>query len=123
AKIDTGARIDDVPTTVVPPNVQQAPEKVEINSYNRVNQGVNVTTMRVSWPDTENAIAYEAQWRRDSMDWVNVSRTSALGFEVDGVYAGRYQARVRAINASEISSLWANAPETYIAGKEGNPPA
>ncbi|MHA3720471.1 TipJ family phage tail tip protein [Yersinia enterocolitica] len=123
AKIDTGARIDDVPTTVVPPNVQQAPEKVEISSYNRVNQGVNVTTMRVSWPDTENAIAYEAQWRRDSMDWVNVSRTSALGFEVDGVYAGRYQARVRAINASEISSLWANAPETYIAGKEGNPPA
>lgn len=123
ARIDTGARVDDVPTTVVPPNVQKAPASVTIDSYTRANQGISVTTMRVSWPETENAIAYEVQWRRDSMDWVNAPRTSALGFEVDGVYAGRYQARVRAINASEISSVWANAPETYIKGKEGNPPA
>lgn len=49
-------------------------------------------------------------------------RSSTCGFEVDGIYAGRYQVRVRAINASEISSVWANAQETTLTGKVGNPP-
>ncbi|MCW2482826.1 hypothetical protein J5224_27540, partial [Candidatus Symbiopectobacterium sp. NZEC135] len=48
---------------------------------------------------------------------------SAQGVEVSGIYGGRYQARVRAINATEISSLWANAQETMLTGKAGNPPA
>lgn len=49
-------------------------------------------------------------------------RTSALGFEVPGIYAGRYLVRVRAINASDISSVWATSMETYLKGKEGKPP-
>ena len=42
-------------------------------------------------------------------NWVSVSRTSALGFEVPGIYAGRYRVRVRAINASNVSSIWATS--------------
>ncbi|MEY1274423.1 phage tail tip fiber protein, partial [Proteus mirabilis] len=53
---------------------------------------------------------------------VSMPRSSTCGFEVDGIYAGRYQVRVRAINASEISSIWANAQETMLTGKMGNPP-
>ncbi|EPR2301522.1 phage tail tip fiber protein, partial [Yersinia enterocolitica] len=49
-------------------------------------------------------------------------RTSTRSFDVTGIYAGRYQCRVRAINAAEISSIWANATETALNGKEGNPP-
>ncbi|POY58575.1 hypothetical protein PB70LOC_01925 [Pectobacterium versatile] len=122
AKIDTGARIESRPISVIPPSVQPAPANVAISSYNAVDQGINITTLRVTWDRAESAIAYEAQWRRDNGNWINAPRTSALGFEVSGIYAGQYQARVRAINASEISSQWANAQETTLNGKEGNPP-
>ncbi|SUC35806.1 Domain of uncharacterised function (DUF1983) [Providencia rustigianii] len=120
--IDSGARIDERPITVIPPSVQPAPKNVKISSYSRVDQGIAFSTLSVSWDAPESAIAYEAQWRRDNGNWINVPRTSSLGFEVDGIYSGRYQVRVRAINASEISSIWANAPETALTGKVGNPP-
>ncbi|HID8368770.1 TPA: TipJ family phage tail tip protein [Providencia stuartii] len=120
--IDAGARIDERPITVIPPKVQPAPKNVRISSYTQVDQGIAFTALRVDWEAAESAIAYEAEWRRDNGNWINAPRTSTLGFEVNGIYAGRYQVRVRAINASEISSVWANAEETQLNGKEGNPP-
>ncbi|MEQ5728573.1 DUF1983 domain-containing protein [Providencia alcalifaciens] len=120
--IDSEARIDERPITVIPPNVQPAPKNVRISSYSQVDQGIAFTTLRVDWEAAESAIAYEAEWRRDNGNWINAPRTSTLGFEVNGIYAGRYQVRVRAINASEISSVWASAEETQLNGKEGNPP-
>lgn len=122
SRIDTGARIDDRPISVIPPGVQVAPENVLITSYSSINQGIAVTTMRATWNAVKNAIAYEAEWRKDNGNWVSVPRTSALGFEVPGIYAGRYFVRVRAINASDISSLWATSLETQLNGKEGKPP-
>ena len=122
ARIDTGARIDERPISVIPPGVQVAPENVLITSYSSINQGIAVTTMRATWNAVKNAIAYEAEWRKDNGNWVSVPRTSALGFEVPGIYAGRYLVRVRAINASDISSLWASSLETELKGKEGKPP-
>ncbi|HHR5911820.1 TPA: host specificity protein J [Providencia alcalifaciens] len=120
--IDSGARIDERPITIIPPSVQPAPKNVKISSYSRVDQGIAFSTLSVSWEAPDSAIAYEAQWRRDNGNWINVPCTSSLGFEVDGIYSGRYQVRVRAINASEISSIWENAPETTLTGKVGNPP-
>ncbi|EPL4086928.1 TipJ family phage tail tip protein [Proteus mirabilis] len=120
--IDSGARIDERPITIVPPGVQAPPKNIRISSYSHVNQGISFTTMRVDWDAVDNAITYEAQWRRDNNNWVSMPRSSTCGFEVDGIYAGRYQVRVRAINASEISSVWANAQETMLTGKMGNPP-
>ncbi|WP_237159085.1 host specificity protein J [Serratia marcescens] len=123
AKIDTGARIEDPPISVIPPSVQPPPTNVQIGESSAVIQGMAVATLRVTWERAESAIAYEAEWRRDNGNWVPAPRTSTLGFEVSGIYAGRYQARVRAINPSEISSVWANAPEMALTGKQGDPPA
>lgn len=120
--IDSGARIDERPITIVPPGVQAPPKNIRISSYSHINQGISFTTLRVDWDAADNAITYEAQWRRDNNNWVSMPRSSTCGFEVDGIYAGRYQVRVRAINASEISSVWANAQETTLTGKVGNPP-
>nr|WP_304188617.1 host specificity protein J [Hafnia alvei] len=122
ARIDTGARIDERPISVIPPGVQIAPENVLITSYSSINQGIAVTTLRTTWNAVKNAIAYEAEWQKDNGNWVSVPRTSALGFEVPNIYAGRYLVRVRAINASDISSLWASSLETELKGKEGKPP-
>ncbi|WP_249716935.1 TipJ family phage tail tip protein [Proteus faecis] len=120
--IDSGARIDERPITIVPPDVQVPPKNIRISSYSQINQGISFTTLRADWDAVDNAITYEAQWRRDNNNWVSMPRTSTCGFEVDGIYAGRYQVRVRAINASEISSVWTNAQETTLTGKVGNPP-
>ncbi|EMH4094383.1 TPA: DUF1983 domain-containing protein [Serratia marcescens] len=123
AKIDTGARIEDPPISVIPPGVQPPPTNVQIGESSAVIQGMAVATLRVTWDRAESAFAYEAEWRRDNGNWIPAPRTSTLGFEVSGIYAGRYQARVRAINPSEISSVWANAPEMVLTGKQGEPPA
>ncbi|MGP2869123.1 host specificity protein J [Serratia nevei] len=123
ARIDTGARIEDPPISVIPPGAQVPPANVQIGESSAVIQGMAVATLRVTWDRAENAIAYEAEWRRDNGNWIPAPRTSTLGFEVPGIYAGRYQARVRAINPSEISSVWANAPEMVLTGKQGEPPA
>ncbi|MDU4243825.1 MAG: DUF1983 domain-containing protein, partial [Bifidobacterium longum] len=48
--------------------------------------------------------------------------SSTASFEVPAIYTGRYLARVRAINAAEISSGWGYSTETTLTGKTGNPP-
>ncbi|HFZ2061528.1 TPA: host specificity protein J [Enterobacter cloacae] len=122
ARIDTGAIIDQRPISVIPPGNQSPPANIVINSFSVVQQNVNVQTMRVSWDQAKNAIAYEAQWRRNDGNWVNVPRSSTTSFDVPGIYAGRYLVRVRAINAAEISSGWGYSEEKALTGKDGNPP-
>ncbi|HCL6056418.1 TPA: host specificity protein J [Citrobacter amalonaticus] len=122
ARIDTGAIIDQRPVSVVPPGNQHAPENIIISSFSVVQQGISVETMRASWDQAPNAIAYESQWRRNDGNWVNVPRSSTTSFDVTGIYAGRYLVRVRAINAAEISSGWGYSEEKTLTGKVGNPP-
>ncbi len=47
--------------------------------------------MQVNWSAVSGAIAYEAQWRRNDGNWINVPRSSTTSFEVSGIYAGRYR--------------------------------
>lgn len=122
ARIDTGAMIEQRPVSVVPPSVQGSPKGVVISSYSSVNQGISVETLLCQWLPADNAISYESQWKRNDGNWVNVPRSSVTSFEIQGVYAGRYISRVRAINASEISSGWSTSEEATLIGKEGNPP-
>lgn len=122
ARIDTGAIIDQRPISVIPPGNQSPPANIAISSFSVVQQNISVETMRVSWDQAKNAIAYEAQWRRNDGNWVNVPRSSTTSFDVPGIYAGRYLVRVRAINAAEISSGWGYSEEKTLTGKVGNPP-
>ncbi|CZZ76498.1 MULTISPECIES: host specificity protein J [Enterobacter cloacae complex] len=122
ARIDTGAIIDQRPISVIPPGNQSPPANIVISSFSVVQQNISVETMRVSWDQAQNAIAYEVQWRRNDGNWVNVPRSSTTSFDVAGIYAGRYLVRVRAINAAEISSGWGYSEEKTLTGKVGNPP-
>ncbi|HBH7068581.1 host specificity protein J [Enterobacter asburiae] len=122
ARIDTGAIIDQRPVSIIPPGNQLQPANIAISSFSVIQQNISVETMRVSWDQAQNAIAYEAQWRRNDGNWVNVPRSSTTSFDVPGIYAGRYLVRVRAINAAEISSGWGYSEEKTLTGKVGNPP-
>ncbi|HAV1869951.1 TPA: phage tail protein [Enterobacter hormaechei subsp. steigerwaltii] len=121
-RIDTGAIIDQRPVSVILPGNQSPPANIVISSFSVVQQNISVETMRVSWDQAQNAIAYEAQWRRNDGNWVNVPRSSTTSFDVPGIYAGRYLVRVRAINAAEISSGWGYSEEKTLTGKVGHPP-
>lgn len=123
AAIDNGARLEPRPISKVPPSVQQPPASVTISANTFTEQTMAVTTMTVSYPPTDNAVLYEGEWRIGQGDWVTLGTTGATEFTVRGVYSGKYLARVRAINALGIKSLWRLSETTDILGKTGLPPA
>ncbi|SET27653.1 host specificity protein J [Thorsellia anophelis] len=122
ARIDNGARIESKPISVVPSSIQKPVANVVITSSSRVEQGINIATLHVEWDKTDGAISYESEWRKDNGNWIPALRSSVNSFDIEGIYSGRYQARVRAINASDISSGWSYADEMTITGKAGKPP-
>jgi predicted phage tail protein len=63
------------------------------------------------------------EWRKDSGNWIKLPRTGMTSVDVTGIYAGAYVARVRAVSAFDISSVWRNSILTDLKGKEGLPPA
>ncbi|WP_120211390.1 host specificity protein J [Xenorhabdus ehlersii] len=123
ARVDTGARIDERPISVIPASIQSPPPSVNITGFSFVQQGISTTTVRISWEAAEGAIAYVGEWRRDSGNWISIPRSASLGFEIPNAYSGRYQARIKAINSFDIPSLFVSSEEVNITGKQGNPPA
>ncbi|BBP60349.1 phage tail protein [Pseudomonas sp. St316] len=121
--IDTGARLEDRPISAIPITVVPAPASVTLTAASAVSQGIAVATMTIAWPAVSGAVAYDVEWRKDSGNWVKVARTGSTSVDVVGIYAGAYVARVRAVSAFDISSIWRNSVLTDLKGKEGLPPA
>lgn len=123
AFIDTGARLEERPISVIPITVVPAPASVTLSSTSVVSQGIAVATVTISWPAVPGAVGYDVEWRKDSGNWIKVQRTGLTSVDVVGIYAGAYVARVRAVSAFDISSVWRNSILTNLKGKEGLPPA
>lgn len=121
--IDTGARIDPQPTSVLPPGVMSPPANITLEARSVVSQGIAVTGMRITWDAVPGATAYNVEWRKDSGNWVRLPRTGNLGAEVENIYSGRYVARVSSANAMDVTSIWGSSPEVELTGKVGLPPA
>lgn len=121
--VDTGARLEDRPVSNIPVGGQEPPSEVTISQSVHIEQTIAVTTMSISWPETEGAVGYDVQWQKDNGEWVNVPRTGQISIDVKGVYSGQYIARVRAINAAGVASIAKSSTLTDIVGKEGEPPA
>ena len=121
--IDTGARLEERPISVVPITVVPAPASVDITSNYSVDQGLAISTMNISWPAVNGAVAYDVEWRKDSGNWIKLQRTGATSVDVTGIYSGAYLARVRSVSAFEISSIWKSSSLTNLEGKVGLPPA
>ncbi len=121
--IDKGAHYIDVPISIVNPNIQEPVSNIVITSEDRVDQGINVATMVVSWTQAKGAVKYLVEWRKDDGSWLKLPITGNNSIEVPGIYAGNYQAKVTAVNASDISSLPTYSVVTKLNGKQGLPPA
>lgn len=123
AHIDTGARLEERPISVIPITVVPAPASVTVSSNSVVSQGIAVATMTITWPAVNGAVAYDVEWRKDSGNWIKLQRVGTTSVDVVGIYAGAYLARARAVSAFDISSIWRASMLTNLKGKEGLPPA
>ncbi|MDQ8936657.1 TipJ family phage tail tip protein [Acinetobacter rudis] len=120
--IDHGAFIDERPISIIQPSTQAPVESVTISSEQMVQQGLSVETMIIGWPQAKDATKYQVEWRKDNGTWLKLPITGSNSAEVAGIYAGKYEARVIAISAFEISSLPTYSKLTELKGKQGKPP-
>ena len=123
AAIDNGAKLEERPISVIPITTVPPPATVTLTSAYAVDQGIAVSTMTIEWPAVEGAVAYDVEWRKDNGNWIKLQRVGATSVDVVGIYAGQYLARVRAVSAFDISSIWRDSMLTDLKGKEGLPPA
>ena len=121
--IDFGAFIDDRPISIINPTTQAPVTNVLISSENMVQQGLSVETMLITWDQAQGATKYQVEWRKDDGNWIKLPITGSNSVEVQGIYAGNYEARVTAISAFDIASLPTYSVLTTLSGKQGLPPA
>ncbi len=121
--IDDGTRLEPPPVSIVPPSVQPPPANVRMSSHVVIDQGIATPVLTIEWDAAAKAIAYDVEWRRDDLNWVRVGRVGTASAEVRGIYAGKYLARVRAVNALNAVSQPALSVLTDIQGKTEPPPS
>lgn len=119
--IDNGVITDGRPTSVVDPDSMGAPKDLTISSFSRIVQGMSVETMVIGWSAVQYAKLYEVQWRKDGGNWNNVPRTATTQVDIEGIYAGEYQARVRCISGGNVASPWSELATATLTGKVGAP--
>lgn len=119
--IDNGVITDGRPTSVVDPDSMGAPKDLTISSFSRIVQGMSVETMVIGWSAVQYAKLYEVQWRKDGGNWNNVPRTATTQVDIEGIYAGEYQARVRCISGGNVASPWSALATATLTGKVGAP--
>ncbi|MDU6819723.1 phage tail tip fiber protein [Leclercia adecarboxylata] len=128
--VDHNARLDIPPISLIPTGVVSQPGNIVVTSYESVRQGQRIATLTASWDapldkagkPQADVIAYQAQWRRNDSEWVNVPQTGLRNIEVQGIFEGDYLVRVRAINSGGASSLWATSMLTHLKGRVGDVP-
>ncbi|MEQ1068657.1 TipJ family phage tail tip protein [Acinetobacter lwoffii] len=121
--IDFGAFIDERPISIINPTTQAPVTNVLISSENMVQQGLSVETMLITWDQAQGATKYQVEWRKDDGSWIKLPITGNNSVEVQGIYAGNYEARVTAISAFDVASLPTYSMLTTLSGKKGLPPA
>lgn len=120
-EIDYGVNIQDRPSSIVEPDTLLAPENVQVSSYSKVVQGLSVETMVITWDKVQYAKTYTVQWRKENGNWINVPRTANTEVDIEGIYAGIYQVRVRAVSDTENVSAWSDIVSASLTGKIGTP--
>ena len=116
------AAIPKKEVSVIKAHVLTPPSSVSITERTRTHQGQAVTTLNIAWEQVSGAVAYIVEWRKDDGNWQTLPKVSGQSVDIDGVYAGVYQAKVRAIDAFDNESLSQSSQLTNIAGKHGKPP-
>ncbi len=120
AAIDDGVIVSDRPITAIPSSRQKPPTDVTASTDYQVDQYAAVTNLTIRWTAAEGAYAYDVEWERDNSNWISAGRVSTTEVTVQGVYAGEYRCRVKAVNSMGVLSVWAVGGPFALAGKTVN---
>lgn len=128
--VDNNAVLDTPVISLIPTGTVNPPRNIVLSSFDWTKQNQRIASMSVTWDAPVDAegkpqqdiVAYEAQWKRGSNNWVMVPQTGLKGFQVDGIYEGDYLVRARAISSSGASSLWVSSVLTHLSGRQGEVP-
>ena len=123
AAVDTGASVKPTNISIIKPTNVAPPASVSLSANYRVVQGQSVATLVIQWSQVKDAVGYSVEWRRNDGNWIKLPLTGNVSAEVEGVYEGNYQARVKSVNAFDVESDFTNSIITNIKGKVGNPKA
>jgi predicted phage tail protein len=118
--VDYGIVISQRPITAIPTTTQAPVTGIVVTSEYLVDQYAAVSKLLVSWVAPVGAVSYEVEWSRDSSDWIYAGRVSTTEIEVQGIFAGEYRVRVKAVNSMGIMSIWTQAGPFDLQGKPDN---
>lgn len=121
--VDNGADVKPTNVSILKPRNVEPPASVDVSATYRVVQAQSVATLVIQWSQVKDAVGYGVEWRRDSGNWIKIPTTGNVSAEVEGVYSGNYQVRVKSINAFDVESNYITSSITPIAGKVGDPKA
>lgn len=122
-EIDYNIDLEELPVSVIPPRNQVAPDNIRLSDYTTIHQGSSVGHLVIEWDQTPNAINYDVQWRKDNGEWISEPRTGTRYITISNIYSGNYEARVRAINALDVHSLWGSSSIHTVTGLVGIDPS
>ena len=123
AAVDHGADVKPTSISIIKPTNVAPPASVGLSANYRVVQGQSVATLVIQWSQVKDAVGYSVEWRRNDGNWIKLPLTGNVSAEVEGVYEGNYQARVKSVNAFDVESDFTNSIITNIKGKVGSPKA
>lgn len=123
AAVDHGASVKPTNISIIKPTNVAPPASVGLSANYRVVQGQSVATLVIQWSQVKEAVGYSVEWRRNDGNWIKLPLTGNVSAEVEGVYEGNYQARVKSVNAFDVESDFTNSIITNIKGKVGSPKA
>lgn len=123
AAVDYGTQLDPLPSTIVPSRVMAPPTDVRISAHSAVDQQRAVHALRIEWKGSVDAQSYDVQWRRNSGNWISIPGIAEQSVEIEGIRAGLYQARVRAVSPLQIRSSWVSSEAQQLDGDLAPPPA
>ena len=120
--IDTGAKLESRPISVIPITTVPPPASVTLTSHHQFDQGLAVSTMTIAWPPWKGLSPTTSNGRRTAATGSARRVTSTTSVDVT-IYAGWIPARVRAVSAFDITSVWKSSILTLLSGETGAPPA
>ena len=120
--IDSETALEAPPFSKVEIETLRAPGNV-ITSFNvRVDQGLNIADLYVSWGQVKGATRYTVEFRRDSQAWRVLGNVTGLTHTIENVSAGIYEVRVRAADSIGNLSPYGFSAPINVAGIVLPPP-
>lgn len=114
AAVDTGTAIIVPPISDYPAVFQGRPTDVVITINQFAIASLVVVRAAATWTRPEGAVKYELDYQRDNGIWQKLGFTTNLTIDLPDDVSGTYTVRVRAYNAINIKSSYAESDPTLV---------